>query len=123
MSSSEQFVVVVHPMDGSNGHDSYAEDGYQEISGRVRVQTRVDRQVGAVRDAAQAIAGGVGIVARELAQAIDAGVGENATMGLETVEVSFGITLTGGVQAMFTSQVESSAQVTITLSRRAAHGA
>jgi len=38
------------------------------------------------------------------------------------VQVAFGITLSGGVQAVFTSTVESSAQVTITLARRPGGG-
>jgi hypothetical protein len=38
-------------------------------------------------------------------------------LGLDSVEVSFGITLAAGVQALFTTQAESSAMVTITLSR------
>ena len=43
---------------------------------------------------------------------------ESGKLGLESVEVSFGITLSAGVQALFTAQAESSAQVSITLVRR-----
>jgi hypothetical protein len=39
-------------------------------------------------------------------------------LGLDSIEVSFGVTLTGGVQWLFTAQAESSAQVTLTLTRQ-----
>lgn len=64
----------------------------------------------------------------ETAQRIGAVIAEQVvssspeTFGLESVEVSFGVTLAAGVQALFTAQAESSAQVAITLSRRADHG-
>ena len=77
----------------------------------------------AVRVATEAIAGQIGLAAQRIAAAIEAqavAAPQPGEMGLESVEVSFGITLTGGVQALFTAQAGSSAQVNITLTRRPA---
>lgn len=77
----------------------------------------------AVRVATEAIAGQIGLAAQRIARAIEAQAltaPEPGELGLESVEVSFGITLTAGVQALFTAQAESSAQVHITLTRRVA---
>jgi hypothetical protein len=77
----------------------------------------------AVRAATDAIAGQIGITAQRIAAAVEAqsiAAPEPGQLGLESVEVTFGITLSAGVQAMFTAQAESSAQVCITLARRPA---
>ena len=79
----------------------------------------------AVRVATEAIAGQIGLAAERIAAAIEAqavATRQPGELGLESVEVSFGITLTAGVQALFTAQAESSAQVSITLARRSAAG-
>lgn len=75
----------------------------------------------AVRVATEAIAGQIGLAAQRIATAIEAkglATPEPGHLGLESVMVSFGITLTAGVQALFTAQAQSSAQVNITLTRR-----
>jgi hypothetical protein len=77
----------------------------------------------AVRVATEAIAGQIGLAAERIAAAIEAqtvAAPEPGELGLESVQVSFGITLAAGVQALFTAQAESSAQVSITLARRPA---
>jgi hypothetical protein len=78
----------------------------------------------AVRVATEAIAGQIGLAAERIAAAVEARAvaPEPGKLSLDSVEVSFGITLTAGVQAMFTAQAESSAQVTIILARRPAAG-
>lgn len=79
----------------------------------------------AVRAATEAIAGQIGLTAQRIAAAIEAQADPSpqpGSLGLESVAVSFGITLTGGVQALFTAQAESSVQVNITLSPRPATG-
>jgi hypothetical protein len=125
-SDALEYAVQIQPLRGDGmGGESGA--GLDDMHGRAFERGVVLVQAGAaaVREAADAIAGGIGLVAANLAEAIDARI-PPATPGaleLETVQVSFGITLAGGVQALFTSQVESSAQVTVTLSRRPADGA
>lgn len=106
--------------------------GYDEAFGRKPPEERAVRRLRsvvvekgdeAVRVATEAIARQIGLAAQRIAAAIEAqavaapGSGE---LGLESVEVTFGITLSAGVQAMFTTQSESSAQVSITLARRPA---
>jgi hypothetical protein len=79
----------------------------------------------AVRVATEAIAAQIGLAAERIAAAIEAqavAAAEPGKLGLESVDVSFGITLTAGVQALFTAQAASSAQVNITLVRRPAAG-
>lgn len=79
----------------------------------------------AVRVATEAIAGEIGLAAERIAAAIEAQAvasPQPGKLGVESVEVSFGITLTAGVQALFTAQAESSAQVSITLTRCPATG-
>jgi hypothetical protein len=64
----------------------------------------------------------IGLTAERIANNISqqvATASASAEMCLESVEISFGITLTAGMQTMFTIQSESSAQVTITLVRKA----
>jgi hypothetical protein len=129
--------VAIVPVDegtvGSGDRDDESSDvfpGYEEASGvklpgRRAAERVVVKGGEAVRAATEAIAGQIGLTAARIA----AGIGEHVVtapqpgeFGLESVEVSFGITLTGGVQAMFTAQAESSAQVNITLTRRMATG-
>ncbi len=74
----------------------------------------------AVRLATEAIAQQIAKAARRIAAVIESDEISDHTAGgmcLDSVQVTFGISLTGGVQAMFTAQTESSAQVAITLSR------
>jgi hypothetical protein len=76
----------------------------------------------AVRVATESIAHQIGLAAQRIAAAVDEGTSTPTAPGslcLESVEVSFGVTLSTGVEALFTAMSESSAQVTIVLSRRA----
>lgn len=76
-----------------------------------------------MRHATDALARQISRAARRIGEAVASDVAhgpEPGGLGVESVQVSFGITLTGGVQAMFTAQTESSAQVSITLTRRPA---
>jgi hypothetical protein len=77
---------------------------------------------GAVKLATEAIARQIGLAAQRIAETIDAQAISSVstgTLSLESVKVSFGVTLTAGVEALFTAKSESSAEVTITLTRRA----
>ena len=79
----------------------------------------------AVKIATDALAGQIAATAQRIATVIDqaqVNFSSSAAFGLERVEVSFGVTLSAGVQALFTAQAESSAQITITLSRRGDDG-
>ena len=100
--------------------------GFDDTLGRggARSERRpalIEKGEEAVRAATEAIAGQIGLTAQRITAAIEAQTGAPAdpgVFGLESVQVSFGVTLSAGLQAMFTAQVESSAQVTITLSRQ-----
>jgi hypothetical protein len=102
--------------------------GFDETIGRPRLRSNeqetalIKKGEEAVRMATEAIADQVGLAAQRIA----AGLGEQAiispapgTFGLDSVDVSFGVTLAMGIQALFTTQAESSVQVTMTFSRRA----
>lgn len=98
--------------------------GYDNAIGRPGERFRalaLERGEQAVRVATDALASQIG----QTAQRIAAGIGQvemspssSVQFDLDCVEVSFGVTLSAGVQALFTAQAESSAQVTITLTRR-----
>lgn len=117
---------AVSPSDRDD-HADASLPGYDEAFGLKQAADRGAAVVvtggEAVRVATEAIAGQIGLAAQRIATAIEAkglaapGPGQ---LSLESVEVSFGITLTAGVQALFTAQAESSAQVNITLTRRPA---
>jgi len=108
------------PLPGYDEAFGLKPSGRQASDGRPAVVVRGGE---AVRIATEAIAGQIGLAAQRIARAIEAQAltaPEPGELGLESVEVSFGITLTAGVQALFTAQAESSAQVNITLTRRMA---
>lgn len=118
---------------GRDGQDGGALPGYDETSGlKLPGRHAADRPPAlvvkggqAVKVATEAIAGQIGLAAERIAAAIETqalAAPEPGKLGLESVEVSFGITLTAGVQALFTAQAESSAQVSITLARRSDAG-
>jgi len=117
---------------GGDGESAGALPGYDDASGlRLPGRRAADRPPAlvvkggeAVRVATEAIAGQIGLAAERIAAAVEARAvaPEPGKLSLDSVEVSFGITLTAGVQAMFTAQAESSAQVTIILARRPAAG-
>lgn len=75
----------------------------------------------AVRIATEAIAEQIGITAQRIADSIDRSApaaAEPGQLGVDSVEVSFGISLKGGIQTLFTAEGETSATVTITLTRQ-----
>ena len=95
--------------------------GYSEASEQRLRERLVVKGDAAVKAATEAIANQIGITAQRIATSIDAETlaqADPGKFGVDSVEVSFGVTLTGGVQALFTAQTESSAQVTVTLTRR-----
>ncbi|HEY2577160.1 MAG TPA: hypothetical protein VGI74_12720 [Streptosporangiaceae bacterium] len=100
--------------------------GYDDVLGRrqnlERPAAQIERGDAAVRAATEAIAGQIGITAQRIAEAIDQKVAppSGQSLAIEEVEVTFGISLAAGIQALFTAQAQSSAQVTIRLSRQAA---
>jgi hypothetical protein len=122
-------VVIVGNDDAADGsgHGS-ALPGYEDAAGwripRPRagdLSASVVKGNQAVQAATEAIAVQVALAADRIAGAIQARCGIEpmpGELGLESVEVSFGITLAAGIQALFTAQAESSAQVTIGLTRR-----
>ncbi len=140
--------VAIMPLSANlaDGSDSAGKiagiPGYEDTIGRGAGQ-RADRpgmiQKGeAALDAAiDSIAGRIELIAQRISSALAssaqspeqaasapelaASVPEQAApavFGIESVQVSFGITLSAGLQTVFTAQAESSAQVTLTLSRQ-----
>lgn len=92
--------------------------GYENTGGAHRKATLVEKGEDTVNAATEAIARQIGQSAERIAKTISAQVDSAsypASMGLESVEISFGITLAAGIQAIFTTQAESSVQVTIKL--------
>jgi Trypsin-co-occurring domain 1 len=111
---------------GQNGTDQDTVPGYDDAIGvrkrTARLSTQIRRGDDAVREATEAIADQIGIAAQRIAETIDRQVTPSAngqSLALDEVEISFGVSLTAGVQALFTAQADSSAQVTIRLSRQA----
>jgi|ERR1035441_654235 hypothetical protein len=97
--------------------------GFDETSGRHAAgrSSLLAKGDAAVKLATEAIARQIGLAAQRIAEAIDTQAISSPASGvldLESVEVSFGVTLSVGVEAMFTAKSESSAEVTIILSRR-----
>jgi hypothetical protein len=95
--------------------------GYDEALGRRRELpvTHIARGEEAVRAATEAIASQIGIAARRIATAIgQQPAPDHDSFLLDEVEVSFGVSLAAGIQTLFTATAESSAQVTVRLSRR-----
>jgi hypothetical protein len=99
--------------------------GLSEATER-RLQDRTSELIvkgeAAVKAATEALAKQIGLTAQRIAEEIGAQTitpSPSGRLGIESVEVSFGVTLTGGVQALFTAQAESSALVTVKFSRPA----
>jgi hypothetical protein len=97
--------------------------GFDETAGRHAAarSTHLAKGDTAVKLATEAIARQIGLAAQRIATAIDTQAISSPVSGvldLESVEVSFGVTLSAGIEAMFTAKSESSAEVTIILSRR-----
>jgi hypothetical protein len=129
-------VAVLPLRDGVRGRDNDRQAAEPEAGGIPgfddtigRRQFRIPDQVApvilrgeaAVQAATEAIASQIGVAAQRLAESIAIEIAKSpapSTLRLESVAVSFGVTLTSGIQAMFTAQAGSSAQVTITLSRQ-----
>jgi Trypsin-co-occurring domain 1 len=112
--------------DGGPGPGQGSVPGFEDTAGLKRAKTGrnldlIEKGDAAVRAATEAIAGQIGVTAQRIAAAIGAQaepMAQDQVFALETVEVSFGVTLTAGLQTIFTAMAESSAQVTITLSRQ-----
>lgn len=102
--------------------------GFEETKGGLgrhsaeKVPFLIEKGEDAVRAATESIAGQIGLAAQRMAISIGdqmaASPSADGALDLESVSISFGVTLTAGVQALFTAQGESSAQVTVTLTRR-----
>lgn len=75
----------------------------------------------ALRIATEAIARQISVTAQRIAETMNRGSWpppqQQSELGLQGVEITFGVTLTSGIQAIFTAQAGSSAQVTIKLGR------
>ena len=100
--------------------------GFDETLGRGGTKSEprlamIQKGEEAVRNATEAMAEHIGLIAQQITLAIEAQSDtqpDPEVFGLASVQVSFGITLSAGLQTIFTTQVGSSAQVTITLSRQ-----
>jgi hypothetical protein len=100
--------------------------GFEETRGSRKVSPGADSVLikkgqAAVQAATDAIGAQIGATALRITEAVVAqGIPSPAQgdLGLESLEISFGVTLSAGLQTLFTAEAESSAQVTITLSRR-----
>jgi hypothetical protein len=111
-------------------HDSSATTGgvpgFDETLGRGGTKSGlrpalIQKGEEAVRSATEAMAEHIGMIAQQITVALEAQTDTQANpgvFGLDSVQVSFGITLSAGLQTIFTTQVGSSAQVAITLSRQ-----
>jgi Trypsin-co-occurring domain 1 len=126
--------IVTLDNDPAQGGSYGAHAGYENASG-IRMHRKdmaaapsviVVKGTDAVYVATEAIAGQIALATERIAAAIQARSVAHPQPGglnLESVEVSFGITLAAGVQALFTAQAESSAQVSITLTQQSKRSA
>jgi hypothetical protein len=111
-------------LDDRRGAPEGAIPGYDDALGRrsrpQRPVIHIERGEEAVRIATEAIASQIGIAAQRIAARISQQMPttDHENFLLEEVEVTFGVSLAAGVQALFTAQAESSAQVTVRLSRQ-----
>lgn len=101
--------------------------GYQDTIGkhssRIDGIAMVQRGEDALYAAIDAIGGQIALIAQRIGSSIEVSAQSSQdagsqAFGIESVQVSFGITLSAGLQTVFTAQAESSAQVTLTLSRQ-----
>lgn len=126
--ASYEIGVAISPLEAAAGTNNRPAGGgipgFDETMGRGQPRWRsavVERGEEAVQAATEALASQIGLAAHRIAAAIEVQSGpasDDASLGLESVQVAFGITLSTGLQAMFTALVDSSAQVTVTISRR-----
>jgi hypothetical protein len=124
-------IMPIAPVNG-DGHEPSVTvgsvPGFDETMGKGQSQSErrsalIEKGEEAVCAATEAIAGQIGLTAQRITAAIEAQVNmtpDQGAFGLDAVQVSFGVTLSAGLQVMFTAQMESSAQVTITLCRQPA---
>jgi hypothetical protein len=109
---------VFPPQDTTAPGPGFDQTSGRHAAGRSSLLAKGDA---AVKLATEAIARQIGLAAQRIAEGIDTqAISPPASGGLdlESVEVSFGVTLSAGIEAMFTAKSESSAEVTITFSRR-----
>jgi hypothetical protein len=124
----EVAVAITPVIDSSHGpsfpaRGTAARPGFDQTSGRHAAgsSSLLAKGDAAVRLATEAIARQIGLAAQRIAEAIDTQAISSPASGgldLESIEVSFGVTLSAGIEALFTAKSESSAEVTIVLSRR-----
>jgi hypothetical protein len=114
-----EVAVAIRSSDDSRPHiPGYSEATEHRL--RERASELIVKGDAAVKAATEALAKQIGETAQRIASQISAQTATPSAsghLGIESIEVSFGVTLTGGVQALFTAQAESSAQVTVTFSR------
>jgi len=104
------------------GSDRYLAEqtvaGFEDLTGTSRRLSLLEKGEEALCDASDALARRAAIVAARMADAVSTEIQStniSADTALEAIEVSFGITLSAGLQTVFTTQAESSVQVTVTL--------
>lgn len=110
--------VPSFPAQGTGARPGFDQTSGRHAAGRSSLLAKGDA---AVELATEAIARQIGLAAKRIAEAIDTQTTSSPASGsldLESVEISFGVTLSAGVEALFTAKSESSAEVTIVLSRR-----
>ena len=132
-SGEYEVAVAITPMFDERRESPIPRDGTEDVApgfdptvgsrsqGRRARDFLLEKGDEAVRVATESIARQIGLAAQRIVIAIDEQAGTpilSSSLSLESVEVSFGLTLLAGVEALFTAMTESSAQVTIVLSRR-----
>ena len=113
--------VAITPLAGASQGDrggTAGVPGYEQLIGGRRTAILIERGEHAVAAATDALAGQIAVSASRIAHAIGDKLTQDpppSSMELEAIQICFGVTFGVGVQAMFTAQADSSAQVTITL--------
>ena len=124
--SAYQVAVALQPLDQTGlsaapGALPGTENASGRIHGRADTGAVIKRGREAVDAVMDALAGEIARAAQSLADAIETDALSHpkpGEFGLDSVEVSFGVTLSAGIQALFTAQAQSSAQVTLSLKRQ-----
>lgn len=92
--------------------------GFEDVRGTSRSVSLIEHGEDALRAASEALAVRAAAVASSMARAISAQLRSAESppdASFETIEVAFGIALSAGLQTVFTTQAQSSVQVTLTL--------
>ena len=110
------------PTDSTEKRELDEVPGYENLRGGKRTVVLFEKGEQFVNAAMEALATQIAKSADHIARVINEQVSSQPCPGymeLDSVDVAFGVTFSAGIQAVFTAQGESSAQVTITLRRRA----